>query len=148
MDKEKEELLKKWLDKAGDDLRVAKYLSTMHHPTPDEIICFHCQQSAEKYLKAFIFYNDIEPEKTHDLEYLLELCQKYNKGFSILSTKADLLNRYGIMPRYPNELQITEQDMKNAISNAKVIEEFVLNIFEEQKKQQTENHECEIKQSP
>jgi hypothetical protein len=33
----------------------------------DEIICFHCQQSAEKYLKAFLFSNDIEPDKTHNL---------------------------------------------------------------------------------
>ena len=30
------------------------------------------QQSAEKYLKAFIFSHDIEPDKTHDLEYLLK----------------------------------------------------------------------------
>ena len=55
---DKAEILGQWLDKGKDDLRVAEYLSTMHHPTPDEIICFHCQQSAEKYLKAFIFYTE------------------------------------------------------------------------------------------
>ena len=73
MDKYKAEILQQWLNKAKDDLRAAEYLSTMHHPTPDEIICFHCQQTAEKYLKAFIFLQDIEPEKTHDLRELLTI---------------------------------------------------------------------------
>ena len=71
MDKYKTEILQQWLDKGKNDLRSAEYLSTMQYPTPDEIICFLCQQTAEKYLKAFIFLQDIEPEKTHDLEKLL-----------------------------------------------------------------------------
>jgi len=129
MDNYKAELLQQWLDKANDDIRVAEYLSTMHHPTPDEIICFHCQQSAEKYLKAFIFFNDIEPEKTHDLEKLLITCQEYNANFSVLLSKAIILRNYGVMPRYPNELGITEADMKTALIYAKSIQEFVLNIF-------------------
>jgi len=36
----KTEILQQWLDKDKDDLRVAEYLSTMHYPTPDEIICY------------------------------------------------------------------------------------------------------------
>jgi len=126
---DKAEILQQWIDKGKDDLRVAEYLSSMHYPTPDEIICFHCQQSAEKNLKAFIFSHDIEPEKTHDLEYLLEICQKYNMKFSILLSKVDILNRYSILPRYPNELEISNEDMKTALSYAKNIQEFVMNIF-------------------
>jgi len=126
---DKTEILQQWLDKGNDDLRSAEYLSTMRHPTPDEIICFLCQQSAEKYLKAFIFSHDIEPEKTHDLEYLLEICQKYNTEFSILLSKIDILNRYSVSPRYPNELDITNEDMKTALSYAKSIQEFVMKIF-------------------
>jgi len=125
----KTEILQQWFDKGKDDLRSAEYLSTMRHPTPDEIICFLCQQSAEKYLKGFLFSHDIEPEKTHDLEYLLELCQKYNSEFSILLTNVDILNRYSVSPRYPNELQITNEDMKTALSYAKSIQEFVMKIF-------------------
>jgi HEPN domain-containing protein len=125
----KTEILQQWLDKGKDDLRSAEFLSTMHHPTPDEIICFHCQQSAEKYLKGFLFFHDIEPEKTHDLEYLLELCQKYNSEFSILLSYVDILNKYAVSPRYPNELEITNEDMKTALSYAKSIQEFVMKIF-------------------
>ena len=132
MDKYKAEILKQWLEKANDDLRVAEYLSTMHHPTPYEIICFHCQQSAEKYLKAFIFLQDIEPEKTHDLEKLLGTCQEYDDKFSTLLTKAIILKGYGILPRYPNELGITNEDMKTAIRYAKDVQEFVLQAIEKE----------------
>ena len=127
----KEEILQQWLNKGKEELRVAKYISTMQYPTPDETICYLCQQSAEKYLKSFIFSNDIEPEKTHDLKLLLEECIKFNAEFSVLLTKATILTDYAVLPRYPNELQITEEDMKNALSYAKAIEAFVLNIFNE-----------------
>jgi HEPN domain-containing protein len=124
------EILQEWLDKGKDDLRVAEYLSTMHHPTPDEIICFHCQQSAEKYLKGFLVSHDIEPEKTHDLRELLKTCQKYNTEFSTLSLNAFTLTRYAVSPRYPNELKITNEDMKTALSYAKNIQEFVMKLFD------------------
>ena len=111
----KAEILQQWLDKGKDDLRSAEYLATMHHPTPDEIICFHCQQSAEKYLKAYIFTQDIEPEKTHDLEVLLINCLEHNESFSSLLSKLQFLNEYAVIPRYPNELVITNADLKTAI---------------------------------
>jgi HEPN domain-containing protein len=125
----KTEILQQWLDKGKDELRSAEYLSTMHYPTPDEVICYLCQQSAEKYLKAFIFSRDIEPDKTHDLEYLLEICKKNNTGFSVLSSNVYVLKRYGVLPRYPNDLGINNEDMKNALVNAKRIQKFVMNIF-------------------
>jgi len=126
---DKDEILQQWIDKAKEDLRVAEYLSAMHHPTPDEIICFHCQQSAEKYFKAVLFANDIEPPNSHDLKRLLEMCQPYNAEFSKLSSNAYVLTRYGVMPRYPNELGITKEDMKNAIVSAKNVQDFVLKVF-------------------
>jgi len=125
----KDEILQQWFDKGKEELSSAEYLSTMRHPTPDETICYLCQQSAEKYLKGFLFSNDIEPEKTHDLEYLLGICQQYNAEFSTLLSKIYILKRYAVLPRYPNELVITEEDMKTALSYAKNIQEFVTGIF-------------------
>ena len=122
----KAEILQQWLDKGKDDLRSAEYLSTMRHPTPDEIICFHCHQSAEKYLKAFIFIHDIEPEKTHDLEELVKACQENNTSFSSLLSKLQFLNEYAVLPRYPNELGITKEDTKTALQYAKDVQGFVL----------------------
>jgi HEPN domain-containing protein len=127
----KDDILQQWLDKGKDELRSAEYLSTMHNPTPDEVICYLCQQSAEKYLKGFMFSHDIEPDKTHDLKDLLEICQKYNAGFSALSSMAYILTRYAVLPRYPNELDITNEDMKTALNYAKSVQEFVMKTFNE-----------------
>ena len=45
---------KEWLDFAEMDHGVAKHLMASFHPRPIEIVCFHCQQAAEKAIKALI----------------------------------------------------------------------------------------------
>jgi len=45
-----------WFTMADMDLSSAKYLQNMH-PIPIEIICYHCQQSSEKYLKGYLALN-------------------------------------------------------------------------------------------
>ena len=45
-----------WFRYAAQDLSSANYLRGMQ-PVPLEIICYHCQQSIEKYLKGFICLN-------------------------------------------------------------------------------------------
>ena len=135
----KADILQQWLDKANDDLRSAEYLSAMHHQTPDEIICFHCQQSAEKYLKAYIFTHDIEPEKTHDLETLLNACLEHNTSLLSLLSKLQFLNEYAVLPRYPNELGITNADMTTAIRYAKDVQEFILRVLNNEQKAVSSN---------
>jgi HEPN domain-containing protein len=122
------EVLQQWLNKGNDALRSAEYLSTMHHPTPDEVICNLCQQSAEKYLKSFLFFQNIEPPKIHDLIELLGMCVKLNESFSVLAPKMHILTTYSVIPRYPNELGITGEDMKTAIRYAKDVQEFVMKV--------------------
>lgn len=43
-----------WLDFAYMDLSAAEHLLTMR-PLPVEIICYHCEQAAEKFLKPRLF---------------------------------------------------------------------------------------------
>ena len=43
----KNEILQQWLEKGNDDLRSAEYLSTMHSPTPDEVICFESERKTK-----------------------------------------------------------------------------------------------------
>jgi HEPN domain-containing protein len=42
-----------WIRKAESDFRVAKNQAAMRPPAHDEV-CFHCQQSAEKFFKALL----------------------------------------------------------------------------------------------
>lgn len=44
--------VKEWLEFAKMDLDAAKHLNDTFYPKPLQIICYHCQQSAEKALKA------------------------------------------------------------------------------------------------
>jgi len=77
---DKSSIVKSWYDFAKDDLIAAKYLLGLH-PLKLEIICYHCQQSAEKILKGFLISKSIEPPRTHDLRLLRRMCEKNSDGF-------------------------------------------------------------------
>jgi len=113
-----------WFDFANTDLSTAEFLLAMH-PQPLEIICYHCQQSAEKYLKGYLIYTGvIEPPKTHNLILLHSMCLDTDSCFGEISHACEALNRYGVQPRYPHELEILEQDMIKAIEYARHIRSF------------------------
>ena len=61
---------KDWIKKANEDLLVAKHIINIS-PTNST---YHSQQAVEKYLKAFLIINNIEPPKTHNIYHLLRLC--------------------------------------------------------------------------
>ena len=64
----------RWLEYADADLDVASFLFENRYPQPLEIICFHCQQAAEKAIKAVYLWAEVPggiPRK-HDLAFLLE----------------------------------------------------------------------------
>ncbi len=107
----KDDLVKEWLDYSLKDLESAKFLTAMV-PEPFEIICFHCQQSVEKALKAVLYKKNVRPPKTHDLDELITLCAiKEVEDFreSVLP-----LNDYSVMIRYPSLETVEEQDTRQA----------------------------------
>ncbi|MHB1645175.1 MAG: HEPN domain-containing protein [bacterium] len=58
--------------KAENDLINAKVLFESDKTTGDGI-CFHCQQAVEKYLKAYLAYNNKEIIKTHDISNIIDV---------------------------------------------------------------------------
>jgi HEPN domain-containing protein len=70
------------------------------HPSVDAV-CFHSQQCAEKYLKAFLQEKEIRFERTHVLGSLMSLCISADKEFKKIATDLDNLEGYGIAIRYP-----------------------------------------------
>ncbi len=63
---------REWVQKAESDFQVAKVLSRKRKLDFHDEVCFHCQQSAEKYLKARMQEAGLRVPKTHDLEVLLD----------------------------------------------------------------------------
>ena len=55
-----------WIFLADKDLYAAEVLLKDDYPLTN-IVAFHCQQTIEKYLKAFLIENDVLIVKTHDL---------------------------------------------------------------------------------
>lgn len=118
-------LAQEWFTYAEADLQSALFLVNMR-PAPLEIICYHCQQSSEKYLKGFIALNGGELLKTHDLLVLNRKCSLYNTNLSILEDDCLSLTDYGVQVRYPFHIDVTEEDMKMAIKSATRIKNFIL----------------------
>ena len=51
------DIVAEWLLASYDDYDSAKYLFDRPHKKALEIICYHCQQTVEKSLKAFLCHN-------------------------------------------------------------------------------------------
>ena len=60
-------LSEEWIAKAEEDYEVALELARSTRLTPYNVICFHCQQAGEKWLKTRLCENGVEFPKTHDL---------------------------------------------------------------------------------
>jgi HEPN domain-containing protein len=76
-DEVKRDLVRRWLVKAWHDLAAARKLSS----GPDvylDVAIYHCQQAAEKSLKAFLVFHDKCVEKTHDLRLRVELARPFD----------------------------------------------------------------------
>ena len=117
--------ISRWIMFAQKDYDAAYNMSVLHHPAPLEIICYHCQQSVEKILKAYTLAHSGLLIKTHDLEYILKQCMDHDDQFGAFADICAVLAGYAIASRYPlDEDWINEQDMDTALDNAKKILEF------------------------
>ena len=104
MTKEKSEYIKNWLFRANEDIAVIESLAGINFEFYTSTICFHAQQASEKFLKAFLIYQDIDFPKTHDLDFLLMECQKIDKHSFDIDLKS--LTDFGVSIRYPDDFYV------------------------------------------
>lgn len=122
---------KAWMVKAWRDLETARRAATGQPPFYD-VAVYHCQQAAEKSVKAFLVHHGKTYRKTHDIEVLTDLASEVDSNFSQLADAADALTPYATRFRYPNatfavEPQPAEYD--EALKYAQTIYDFVLNLL-------------------
>jgi len=95
------DLTVEWIAKAeGDYATAGRELRVQEHANYDAV-CFHAQQTAEKYLKAFLQENGVVFPKTHSLVELLELCLPLDENLETLRLDLIRLDRYAVRYRYP-----------------------------------------------
>lgn len=89
-----------WLRKANDDLRSAQVDLAAVPPLIEDAL-FHCQQAAEKAMKAFLTAHDTAFRKTHDLDELATACGLIDASLSDELDLARDLTVFAWAFRYP-----------------------------------------------
>jgi HEPN domain-containing protein len=80
-DEAKLELVRDWLSRASRDLAAARALAALDPPLLDAAI-YHCQQTAEKAVKAWLQFQDDAFAKTHDIEDLVSQAARQHPDFN------------------------------------------------------------------
>jgi HEPN domain-containing protein len=89
------------VQKAELDFLAATALADENLPL-HEAVCFHCQQAAEKYLKALLQEAGAYVPRTHNLVKLLPLIAPHYR-LRGLRRGLDFLTRYAVETRYPGK---------------------------------------------
>ncbi|NHZ72334.1 MAG: HEPN domain-containing protein [Aquificales bacterium] len=97
------ELTTEWVAKADADYATAGRELRVDDWSNYDAVCFHAQQTAEKYLKAFLQENGVPFPKTHSLIELLELSLPLNSELESLRPSLIRLGRGAVRFRYPGE---------------------------------------------
>ncbi|RME50194.1 MAG: HEPN domain-containing protein [Caldilineae bacterium] len=103
------ELARQWLAKAQNDLLNADN-NLAAEQIPYDTVCFHCQQAAEKLLKAALIASGQQPPRTHDLMVLLETIRPGYPEVEHLRNPLAILMPYAIEIRYPDDWFMPSSD--------------------------------------
>ena len=95
-------LTAEWVKKAEADFLAVRKLS-VGRPVLHDVVCFHGQQAAEKYLKALLQELGLIVPRTHNLVALLDVLAPHHASLRPLRRGLDFLTRYAVDTRYPGE---------------------------------------------
>jgi len=90
-----------WVQKAEGDYNIVEREWRPHKNQNFDAVCFHAQQSVEKYLKAVLEDLNQPFNKTHDLAYLLNKLPPYKANWVYLLPKLNILTTCAVDIRYP-----------------------------------------------
>ena len=121
-----QELSQVWMNKAEHYIGMAE-LAIAQKTDYTDAICFHCQQAAEKYLKALLVIKKIEFKRTHHLTYLLDLISEKIDTSEKLYSYVEKLESFAVEVRYPDDMyEPTQKEAKEAFNAAIKIKNFVI----------------------
>jgi HEPN domain-containing protein len=116
--------LDQWIEKAEGDYNTALRMLEYKDYAGYDAVCFHAQQCAEKYLKAFLVRKDVRFEHRHDHTYLLSLILTVDPSFEAIRYELDVLNDYAVTVRYPGDFADAEES-RTAFRCNEVVRRFI-----------------------
>ena len=108
---------------ADDEALLAEILSSSH--VSDEIFGFHCQQAAEKLLKALLSQAGIGYPRTHNLRLLMDLLADSGQPLPTDLAELDILTPYGTLFRYEDLPAEVELDRETLYKLVRSLHQFV-----------------------
>jgi|PersoiStandDraft_1058852.scaffolds.fasta_scaffold09828_2 HEPN domain-containing protein len=122
--KSKADYVRDWIRKAASDSKIARGEMATAEPAADAV-CFHFQQAAEKWLKAWLNWAEVAFRPTHNIEVLLAACEQDDPSFAALR-EAEALTPYAVEIRYADDFYMpTQMEMERASTLADRVERFV-----------------------
>ena len=118
-----------WIEKAEGDFATAMREFAVTEKPNYDAVCYHAQQSAEKYLKAALQERMIEFPKTHDLERLLNLLLPAAPRLETLRDAAKSLSEYAIELRYPGNIA-DKTESTTALDHCRRVRELVRSFLD------------------
>lgn len=109
-----------WIEKAEDDWEAAQRVYRARTRPLYDAACFHCQQCAEKYLKARLNEAGIVFSKTHDLVKLLGLILPIEPAWTTLQSQVLYLADFAVRYRYPG-VAATKANAKDALRDCRTL---------------------------
>jgi HEPN domain-containing protein len=132
MDEPRRRLVQGWLIRPQNDLATARKLAEHPDPLLDTAI-YHCQQAAEKAVKAFLSFHERTIVKTHDVRFLVNQALPLEPGFEDWLESAECLTPYATAFRYPDEVLEPEgEEFETARDAAAGLVAFVLSVLPEE----------------
>jgi HEPN domain-containing protein/predicted nucleotidyltransferase len=98
-------VVREWIALAEDDLQAAVQILKMGAQCPTFTVCFHAQQCAEKYLKAFLVFRGTPFGKTHNIHDLRTLLPPRLRPKMDLKSQKQL-TEYAVPVRYPPAVRV------------------------------------------
>ena len=117
-----------WIARAEQDRSAIGAVLALPEPLW-EIAAFHAQQSAEKYLKAFLLTSGWILKKTHDLNDLLTDCLAYDASLTLISEECSLVTPFAMAGRYSRPNSVSRSACESAIAAAERIRAEILKRF-------------------
>ena len=112
-----------WLEYAERDLVVARRMREA--PVVEEAALFHCQQAAEKALKAYLILAEAaEVPRTHSLRYLVRMLDELGAA-TPAADGIDFLDVYGVSVRYPGIPRPDAETVETALLHTVRVVDFV-----------------------
>jgi HEPN domain-containing protein len=115
-----------WLRRASDDRQTARLVAphSLH-----AVVGFHCQQEAEKLLKALLVALDVAPPRLHHLPSLVERCRACGLPLQGVDEACRRLAPLATVSRYPGQGDLSQADAAAALEAAAVVRDTVAAAF-------------------